>query len=135
MEDNRFIKWLKPIIAAVVMLVLCALSLELFSAGDSEELFKDLSDCFVITGIVLSGVGAISWAGTEGSFDMLAYGCKTFFGLFSASYSKKLPKSFYDYKQERIERKRPWLKRTLVVGLAVFAVGLLLLIPYSMVKA
>ena len=135
MEDNRFIKWLKPIIAAVVILVLYAFSFGLFSAGDREELFKDLSDCFVITGIILSGVGAISWAGTEGAFDMLAYGCKTFFGLFSASYSKKLPKSFYDYKQERMEMNRPWLKQTLAVGLVTLAVGLLLLIPYSMVKA
>ena len=135
MEDNKFIKWLKPIIAAVVILVIYALSFELFNAGDMEELFKDLSDCFVITGIILSGVGAISWAGTEGAFDMLAYGCKTVFGLFSSSYSKKLPKSFYDYKQEQIEKNRPWLKQTLVVGLAALAVGLLLLIPYSMVKA
>ncbi|MBO7196842.1 MAG: DUF3899 domain-containing protein [Clostridia bacterium] len=134
MEDNRFIKWLKPIIAAVVILVLSTLSLKLFSAGDREELFKDLSDCFVITGIVLSGVGAISWAGTEGAFDMIAYGCKTFLGLFSASYSKKLPKSFYDYKQERIKIDKPWLKQTFVVGLVALAVGLLLLIPYSMVK-
>ena len=135
MEDNSFIKWLKPIIAAVVILVLYALSFELFSAGDREELFKDLSDCFVITGIILSGVGAISWAGTEGAFDMLAYGCKTFLGLFSASYSKKLPKSFYDYKQERMEKNRPWLKQTLMVGLTTLAVGLLFLIPYGMVKA
>ena len=135
MEDNRFIKWLKPIIAAVVVLVLYALSFELFSAENMEELFKDLSDCFVVTGILLSGVGAISWAGTEGAFDMLAYGCKTFLGLFSTSYSKKLPKSFYDYKQERMEKNRPWLKQTLVVGLIVLVVGLMLLIPYSMVKA
>ncbi|MBR3876317.1 MAG: DUF3899 domain-containing protein [Clostridia bacterium] len=135
MEDNRFIKWLKPIIAAVVVLVLYALSFELFSAENMEELFKDLSDCFVVTGILLSGVGAISWAGTEGAFDMLAYGCKTFLGLFSTSYSKKLPKSFYDYKQERMEKNRPWLKQTLVVGLIVLAVGLMLLIPYSVVKA
>lgn len=134
MEDNRFIKWLKPIIAAVVIIVLCTFALELYSAEDSEELFKDLSDCFVITGIVLSGVGAISWAGTEGAFDMLAYGCKTFLGLFSTSYQKKLPRSFYDYKQQRVEMNRPWLKYTLVVGLITFAVGLLLLIPYSMVK-
>ena len=135
MEDNRFIKWLKPIIAAVVVLALYALSFELFSAENMEELFKDLSDCFVVTGILLSGVGAISWAGTEGAFDMLAYGCKTFLGLFSTSYSKKLPKSFYDYKQERMEKNRPWLKQTLVVGLIVLVVGLMLLIPYSMVKA
>lgn len=135
MEDNKFIKWLKPIISAVVILVISAFALELFKAGDREELFKDLSDCFFVTGIVLSGVGAISWAGTEGIFDMLSYGCKTFFGLFSASYAKKLPKSFYDYKQEQVEKNRPWLKRTLVVGLVVLAVGLLLLIPYSMVKS
>ena len=134
MEDNRFVKWLKPIIAAVVILVISAFSLELFGAEDKEELLKDLSDCFFITGIVLSGVGAISWAGTEGAFDMLAYGCKTFFGLFSASYAKKLPKSFYDYKQEKMEINRPWLKRTLIVGLIVLAVGILILIPYGMVK-
>ena len=135
MKDNRFIKWIKPIIAAVVLLVLSAFSLELFSAEGGKEILKDLSDCFFIAGILLSGVGAISWAGTEGAFDMLAFGCKSFFGLFSASYSKKLPKSYYDYKQERMELKRPWLKHTLWVGLIVLAVGLLLLIPYSVVKA
>ena len=70
MEDNRFIKWLKPIIAAVLILVISAFSRGLFSAADGEELFKDLSDCFFITGIILSGVGAISWSGTEGTFDM-----------------------------------------------------------------
>jgi hypothetical protein len=134
MEDNRFIKWLKPIIAAVLILVISAFSRGLFSAADGEELFKDLSDCFFITGIILSGVGAISWAGTEGTFDMISYGCKTFFGLFSASYAKKLPKSFYDYKQERVTMNKPWLMQTLVVGLTVLAIGLLLLIPYNMVK-
>ena len=134
MEENKFIKWLKPIIAAVVIIVIGAFSRGLFQAENSEEIFKDLSDCFFISGIVLSGVGAISWAGSEGSFDMISYGCKTFFGLFSASYAKKLPKSFYDYKQEQIEKNKPWLMQTLIVGLAVLAVGLLFLIPYSIVK-
>ena len=135
MEDKRFMKWLLPIIAAALIIVISAFSLELFGAEDKKELLKDLSDCFFIAGIVLSGVGAISWAGTEGAFDMIAYGCKTFFGLFSTSYAKKLPKSFYDYKQQKIEANTPWLKETLVIGLIVLAVGALLTIPYSMVKA
>ena len=135
MEGNRFIKWLKPIIFAIVILVICAFALDIFGAEDKVEFFKDLSDCFVISGIILSGVGGISWAGNEGAFDMLSFGCKSFFSLFSKSYSKKIPRSFYDYKQEQIEKNRPWLKEALVIGLAVLAVGLLLLIPYSIVKA
>lgn len=103
-------------------------------AQDSREACRFLSDCFIIPGVLLAGVGAISWAGREGLFDMLAYGGKTFLGLFSRSVASGLPKSYYEYRQQKNSQGRRWLWRVLLVGGIFLAVGLLVFLFYAVTE-
>ncbi len=120
-----------PVVVGTAIFFLCALRFSLFSLAESREVLRRLSDSFLVPGVLLAGVGFISWAGTEGAFDMLAYGMKTFFSLFSKKRMESLPRTYYDYKEQKAAERRPWLKTALFVGLAFFAFGILFAVLYA----
>jgi hypothetical protein len=98
----------------------------LFGENKSETVLYGLCNCFTIPGILLSGVGGISWAGKFGTFDMLSYGSRSFFGNFIKPLAEDLPRTFYDYKKQKDEKGRKWSAEVLFVGLAFLAVGVIL---------
>lgn len=92
-----------------------------------------LSDgCFVV-GMVMTGVGLLTWVATTGFFDMLSYGIqygvRAVIGLFGGN-RKPNNQDFYDYKMAKEgKRGRPVLA-ALCSGIAWIAVAALLLIVY-----
>ena len=67
-----------------------------------------LSDgCFVV-GLLMTGIGLMTWVATTGFFDMVSYGVKygvrAFVGLFGGN-RKPEDKTFYDYKMEQDEKR------------------------------
>lgn len=95
------------------------------------DVVRNLADGFTVAGVVLAGVGGLSWCGTKGTFDMLSYGVSYTVGRFFPMGKKDTlhtHKSFYDYRMEKEERGRHWLKETFFVGLGFFAVALALVL-------
>ncbi len=130
MEQQKQSPYLKPMIWAIVFFAVGIVMTKIYRFESIKELFKDLSDCFLLPGVLLAGGAAISWAGTFGTFDMLAYGSRSFFGIFIRPLAQDLPNHFYDYRKQRDEKGRHWSKETLFVGLAFIGVSVLTLIVY-----
>ncbi len=122
--------YLKPLIWAAVFFALGIAVTKIYQAENVKAFFGDLSDCFLLPGVLLFGGAAISWAGTFGTFDMLAYGSRSFFGIFIRPLAQDLPSHFYDYRKQKDEKGRHWSKETLFVGLISIGVSALTLIVY-----
>ncbi len=97
----------------------------LFTASTAVKVLEALSNAFIMPGVLLAGVGAISWTGSLGTYDMLGYGMQTFFSLWRRG---KHAKSFYDYRQAKEEKGRTWFPEMLIVGLAYILLSIIALV-------
>ena len=122
--------YLKVIIWAAAFFALGVAMTRIYQPNGIKDFFGDLSNCFLIPGVMLAGGAAISWAGTFGTFDMLSYGSRSFFGIFIRPLAQDLPNHFYDYRKQRDEKGRRWSKETLFVGLISLGASALALIVY-----
>lgn len=130
MASKKYLPWLFSVIAALVLFFICAFSDGLFRADSSKDVLRILSDCFTVSGGVLLGVSLLSWISTFGQFDILSYGSRSFLGHFIPSLSRDLPSKFYEYKKEKDDKGRSWLKRTCVVGLVSILFSVIFLVLF-----
>ncbi len=119
-------------VIGVVIFFFCAFQNNLFGQTLTREVLRILSDCFTITGILLSGVAAVSWAGSLGTFDMIGYGMKSLF-FFIPKVNSRTEKSFYDYRKRKEEKGRRWLPEMLVIGVAFLLCGVICVVVYSLI--
>lgn len=130
--NDKLKAWMMPIAAGVIIWVLMAISKGLFVSDTAKDCIRHVSDCFAVPGILLSCIAAMSWAGSQGAFDMLGYGTKSFLGLFSKSIRAELPKSYYDYKKQADNKGRKWLVKLLIVGVGFIMISIVFDIVYFM---
>ena len=99
MKKNK--RYLAPVLAAFVIFSLYLYVGKIFSAETAGAVMGVLSDGFFAASVLVGGIGLISFAGKFGTFDMLSYGTRSFFGNFFHSLRDDLPKTFYDYKVKK----------------------------------
>lgn len=127
--SKKISRFIAPVTAGVLIFVLCMFANDgFFGDNKSENILYAFCNCFSVPGVVLSGIAVISWIGTFGTFDMLGYGSRSFFGAFIKPLSKDLPRTFYDYRQQKNENGRKWLRETLYTGLVFLGTSLLLMV-------
>lgn len=111
---------------ALALAVLYACSHSIWRQESVKEMVRVLSDSFLLPGALLLGIGALSWIGSKGQFDILSYGCSSLFGRFLPFDSVyRRHEKFYDYRVKKNERGRPVRKEYLLVGGVSFALALL----------
>ncbi len=118
-------------IAGLVIFLIAAYQMGVFSADHVRELFGALSDAFIIPGVLLSGIAAISWTGSLGTYDMIGYGMKSLFFFLPNSDLKKY-RTFYDYRHAKEEKGRWWLREMLLVGCGFLLCGVICFVVYSL---
>ena len=127
MKNLKIKSFISPLILAVALFVGCMFLRGGFFGdvdGRAATVVDGLANCFTIPGVLLAGVGAISWAASFGTFDMMGYGTKAFLGMFIKSIGDDLPKSFYDYRKAKNDKGRKWLLETFLVGVVFLALGM-----------
>lgn len=107
-------------------------------ADGTAEIFRILSDAFLIPAVVFSGVAGLSWVSSKGGYDSLRYAFYNF-GLHTVWITKpqkhKHYDSLYDYKVEKDKKGRKWFPHMLYVGLAgLLLAGIFLLVWYLSIK-
>ena len=128
MKNQKIKSFIAPLFLAVLLFVGCMFLRGGFFGdvdGRAATVIDGLANCFTIPGILLAGVGAISWASSFGTFDMMGYGTKVFLGVFIRSIGDELPKNFYEYRKAKNEKGRKWLRETFIVGVAFLVLGLI----------
>ena len=99
--------WISLCICSVCTF-LTAWLMGVFGQTDAESVFRILSDSFLVVGMVAICIALHLFASNEGTFDMIAYGLQTFWGVFRKDMSRKYD-TFYDYRVARQEKKAPFL--------------------------
>ena len=111
---------------AVLIAVSRGLSLELPLQLNARY----LSDGLFVVGFLLAGMGALIWISTTGFFDIMTYAVKSFLVLFTPIKKPKEHPNFFDYKEQRAERRgkpRFWM---LAVGVAFLVLSVICLGVY-----
>ena len=89
-----------------------------------------LSDGFFVSGMLLTGFGALIWVSTTGFFDMFSYAGHSLLVLFTSLKNPKEHKKFYDYKMEKEEKRGKAKPELFLVGVAFILISLVFLYLY-----
>ncbi|MBQ3829703.1 MAG: DUF3899 domain-containing protein [Spirochaetales bacterium] len=119
---------------SVKHLIYCAVTLTLvFVTAVLQGLFNPpsgmrvsviLCNAFFIIGVLMAGIGILSWAGSKGTYDIFSYAGKVILVKFKP---KEKMQSYYDYTQEKNKNRKAWLKELTVWGAICIAISALLI--------
>lgn len=87
---------------------LMAWSRGVFAQTNPLHVFRILSDSFLVVGILATCAALLLFVSNEGTFDMIAYGLRTFWSFFKRDMTRKY-ETFYDYRVAKQEKKVPFL--------------------------
>ena len=120
---------------SVKHLIYCAVTLTLvFVTAVLQGLFNPPSgmrvsviicNAFFIIGVLMAGIGILSWAGSKGTYDIFSYAGKVILVKFKP---KEKMQSYYDYTQEKNKNRKAWLKELTVWGAICIAISALLIL-------
>lgn len=104
----------------------------LFSLTDARLIFGQLSDCFAVPGLLMAGVGGLSYASAKGAYDLFGYAVSriTLHELLPFRRTYERPGTLLEYKKQKDEKGRRWLPAALYSGLAAVALGVVFLVLY-----
>ena len=116
----------------VIALVVC-ITRGIFNQTEASQVLKILCDAFFIPGVILTGLGLLSIATEDGTFDGLQYSFKQMRNV-RANYRRdaSTPKSYYEYK-ESVKKKRKIKWHSIFVGLAFLAVSFVFVLLFNRV--
>lgn len=133
MKKKRWMIWgaLAAVEAAIAVMIARYQGLD--GAQTLSMNARFLSDgCFVV-GLVMTGVGLLTWVATTGFFDMLSYGVlygvRAFVGLFGGN-RKPNDQTFYNYKAAKDEKRGTAQYAILISGLVFIALSVGFLMMY-----
>ncbi len=101
---KTFVKYLITFGVGAVLSFIVMNSKDLFSQTDLATIYHILSDSFLVSGVLLGGLGLLVFVSNEGVFDILIFGTKQFFGFFRKAKTQKFA-DFYEYKEARAQKK------------------------------
>lgn len=102
------------------------------SEGDAAEALRALCDSLTVPGILFTGIGALIWLGSEGTFDIFGYAVNSFILPLRKSEEAKKAKTYAEYTQALNEKGRKWDKTMLLVGLGFVSAAIIVLVIYTM---
>ena len=103
------------IYAAVTVVISIAIAAMrgLFSSQSVRDTLRILCDSFFITGVIMAGIGLLSFAASKGTYDIFSYSGKVIIMKFRPK--EDIPK-YYEYVQEKNKNRKVWLKEFAICG-------------------
>ena len=132
---KSYVGYIVALIIGLVFGGIYAYTVGLFSAKSASEFLLALCHSLEVPAIILIGIGLLTWISSKGIYDMISYGFSIAFMPFVHWFrGEKIEyKKFYDYKMEKDDKRKPWLKEMLIVGLGFLAVYLIVLVIYYVI--
>ena len=127
MDNSK--KYVKISIVAVLIAVFVCIKKTIWTYESIQELFSNLSDVFLIPGIIIVDFAIFVYATNEGFFDGFGYTFKTLKRTFSNDLSER--EDYYDYKV-RMSKKQRSYKHLFIVGGIFMLISIVLLIVYML---
>ena len=104
-----------------------------FAETDTVQVMQILSDSFFVPGVISAGFGLLVDASNGGAFDIFNYGAHIFFSLFRRDVTARKYRTFYDFREDRKDKKRS-VSFMLIVGIVLIVIAVGFLIAYYMLK-
>ena len=132
-KQAKWAIWAALLLAEAVVAGLIARYQGLNAANTLSLNARYLSDgCFVV-GLMMTGVGLLTWVATTGFFDMMSYGVqygvRALIGLFGGN-RRPDNKNFYEYKLEKDEKRGKPVYAILLSGIAYILLSVVFLAVY-----
>ena len=104
----------------------------IFEKEGSKEVIGSISNGFFAAGGLYTGIGALSYIGSKGTYDTLSYGF-TKIGIHQLipGLPKDIPESFYEYKKAKEEKGRIWFPNLFFIGLTGVLLSVIFVVLYS----
>ena len=130
--EEKYMPYVKWGIVAVALVVLMIFYEQPFSQEGAKEIVGTISDCFAIPGVVMAGIGALTYLAKLGAYDGISYAFSNFalHSIIPGTHKDK-PESFYEYKKSKEEKGRKWLSHLFFAGLVPLVISVILLIVYA----
>lgn len=127
---------IKYIAVGLVLAVTVFIVQKVYQKESLDQIFRYLSDCFLIPGILLTGFYFLAWLGNDGMFDGIGYASKFLTAMFIPSNKVYATKDgFYKYKQEKAEKRTEAInKDALFVGLAFLLIAIIFYVVFLLVQ-
>ncbi len=122
-------KYLITLAIGFLLVFWIAWAKDIFNQTELVRVFHILCDAFFVAGTLITSAGLLVFSSNEGTFDMLAYGVKSFVDMFRKTSVRKYD-TFYDYRTARSEKKFPFAFMV-ICGVFFLAVSLVMYFFYS----
>ena len=129
--------WLRYVLAIVVGLLLAltvCFAKGVFRETDPALIVRYLSDAFLVPGVLLTGIGLLSFLKKEGTYDGLTYSFHSMRASFARRYDdearKDMARTYYDYKQN-VKGKRKVAWHLIIVGSGFLLIAIVLTIVFT----
>lgn len=125
--------WKNYLITAGIALLMSLLVLVIrntFSVTEQAQLFQDLSDAFIIPGVIVLCVAGLVFSTNGGTFDMLSFSVTKVFDLFRKEENKRGHKNFYEYRKAKEGTERSFW-HLIIVGAVFIVIGVVFYIIYT----
>lgn len=129
MKKRKYLKYIITLAIGLILALIICISKDIFNQGNINDVYHILVDAFFSSGILIFCYGLLVLAANGGTFTIITYGVRRFFGLFRKDISKELHKDYAEYKLARLDDQKPVLY-LVVCGLILILISLIFLIPY-----
>lgn len=115
-------KYLAAVVTGLVIGLIVCLLRGIFRASGWPDICRILCDATFVPGILLFGIGMLSFITKEGFFDGLGFSFRTMRRHRRNITDENAPKTYYDYK-ESVKGKRKVAWHFVIVGLGYVAIA------------
>ena len=135
MNRTKIIQYSISFLIIIGIFFLNAFLSGLFSFTETPKIIGEISDGFIIPGVLFIDAGILTWVNKEEFFDMIGYAFSSLWTLFSPS-EKTLEKrkTYNEYKKIRDEKGRKWYPFLLISGLITLFIGIVFFIIYLIIS-
>ncbi len=126
-------RYLPAIVLGLLLSLGVCLGQGLFKNPGSQEAFRILSDAFLLPGVLVTGMGLLSWMAGQGQFNGFKYAVYLTWNTFRWGFPRKKTMTYHDFLQENPE-KQVSARYMALPGLVFLALSALFLLMYHRVN-
>lgn len=124
-------KYIITFAVGLVIAVMVFAEKDLLGQTDAKEAIRILSDGFLLSGVLITGMGLLIYVSNDGFFDIFSYGVKSFLLVFQRDpLKRRMDKSFYDYRIENLEHKHGF-RHIVIVGIVFLLLAVIFTVVFK----
>lgn len=127
MKRGKYRSYMIQAAAGLALSVFVLLRLKVFDRSSAADIVRGVCDAFTVPALLFCAIGILIWISTTDFFDIFGFAFRKGLHHILPFFAKEDPGRYYEYKQDRSERRSVSSKRsTLIVGLCFLVISIIL---------